>query len=85
MAETSWVNNFDACVYWGRVLEHEGPSGIEGVNYNQYNSYHHLQGLLMASPQAGKESNTHLHLGNRHASAYAPCLLSIIAVRVALS
>lgn len=57
-----------------------GASGIEGVNYDQYNSYHHLQGVLMASPQAGKESNTHLHLGNQHSSAYAACLLSIITV-----
>lgn len=54
--------------------------GIEGANSNQYNSYHHLQGLLMALPRAGKESNTHLHLGKQHFSVYAACLLSIITV-----
>lgn len=57
-----------------------GASGIKGANQNQYNSYHHLQGLLMASPQAVNESNTHLHLGNQHSSVYAARLLSIITV-----
>mgnify|MGYP001314574285 CR=1 FL=1 len=54
--------------------------GIEAANYNQCNSYHHLQGLLMASPRAGRESNTHLHLGDQHFSVYAARLLSIISV-----
>lgn len=64
MAETAQVNSFDGRVYWGRVLEQEGPAGIKGANQNQYNSYHHLRALLMALPQAVNESNTHLHLGN---------------------
>lgn len=62
-----------------------GASGIKGANWNQYNNYHHLQGLLMALPQAVDESNTHLHLGNQRSTVYASRLLSIITAFIALS
>lgn len=58
---------------------------MEGANQNRYNSYHHLPGLLMASPRVGTESNTHLHLGKRLSGVYGACFLSIILARVALS
>lgn len=57
-----------------------GTGGIKGADWNQYNSYHHLLGLLMALPPAGNESNTHLHLENQRSSVYAAHLLSIITV-----
>lgn len=63
----------------------ERAGGMSGANWNQYNSYHHLQVLLMASPQAVNGRYSHLHLGSQHLSVYMTRLLPIITASAALS